>query len=289
MPSLRIIPLAAVVVLLSGCASSSRMPADFRISDATFEAAAVQPQLVLDGTRTTVAGGAVSGAGVGFIVGGIACGMLGPLAVVCFASAMVPTTLIGAATGAAVTGAKSDSASELERKWQLVQPVVAASPLSSHLAAYVTKGAARPAEINRVGAVPRLWKLRITALEISTAGTGTDQPFSLGASSTIEVVREGQATPAFKRRYAAAVPERRSIGEWSADDAAPLRSALDGLMQQLAIQMACDLTHSVARRKNSVRTTGNPPPGATHQGDPMTIAPSAPPDTSFIPCVQADQ
>jgi len=238
MSCVRAVILAAVAAFATGCSSVPKAPRDFDWRAAAIDPPAAPTELVLDGTRSSVVGGAATGAGAGVVAVGLMCGMFGPFAPLCIASYLAPTVVVGAVAAGTTVAIQQDSQAELATKRAVLVPALDAFDVSRPLAASIgTPQASQP-----------VWLLKLTTLEVGTQGRGTGQPFQLTATAKLEIRRGGDATPAFVRPYQARSAERRTSEQWAQDDSAALRTVLVALSTSLAAQMACDLAQSDAQR-----------------------------------------
>lgn len=265
MSRFRVVHLAAVAVLATGCAGVPSVPRDFDMDRAAMAVSVAPPQLVLDGTEASIAGGTAKGAGAGLLATGLLCGMFGPLAPLCFATYLTPTVVVSGLVGGASVAVRQDSREDLQAKRSLLDSALKTFDTSGRLVGSIQRYADDAARDGRrpVEAPRQSWIIKVTTLRVGTVGTGAAQPFSLVAAADLEMSRAGESTPAFVRSYQVRGAERKVLDDWAAGDAAGVHAALDAFVVSLSAQIACDLAQSDAQRSRvPVQPAGTATAGA---------------------------
>lgn len=243
--------LVVACALFSGCASAPKVPKEFDVNRATVVAGAEDPSIVIDGVsgkgRGAATGGAI-GAGTGLFLGTLTCVATGPFLFAPCMGIVVPSTTAAGAVGGAAGGALiSESADDMAAKRGMLTEALNAPGANQRLVSLVeqkrlgAEAAASPAmEQVQTTAEPE-WTLRIAMTELATVGSGSNAPYSLQATANLEMVRAGDAQPTFVKDFQAVSPMKMSTAEWRANNDEPVRTALDGLLAELATDMLNNL------------------------------------------------
>lgn len=263
MSRLVVITICALwVAMQAGCASVPRvLPDEFDLGHARIDAADVTPSHASTGTQGKASQAATLGAagatGVGLTAGfaaALPCIFLGPYAPACFAAAGA-----AAATGAAVGGAvgvaygvaaPDDPArpdlSAAER--EMLDAALAKRTVRELLVDRLQGRVRESAGVDLPVADPQAqdpaarWRIVLDALDVAPQLNDSDGPYALLATASLAVREAGSGETAFQRRYRTLSQERRTTAEWSLDNAAAARAALDDLMSALAEQMHFSLS-----------------------------------------------
>ncbi len=242
--------VAAACLLAAGCANRSRLPREVDLSRAAIVSSDADAVLALDGPSGKGSGasaGAVKGGGTGLLIGGLACMAAGPLAPLCMGMVVPTSTAIGAVGGAVVGAVKSEHAEAVDAKRSLLQAELAAPANRARLASHLQQksrdslGVELPLADTGADALKPEWALQIVMTQLATVGRGPDAAYSLRASASLEVTRNGDARPVFAKRYQALSTAKLTTAGWSANAAEPVRSALDDMAAILATKMVSDL------------------------------------------------
>lgn len=239
-----------VFALVTGCATTPRLPADFDGTAAAISADTTEPTLVIDGPAgkgSGAAAGATKGGGAGFLIGGLACMGAGPLAPLCL-GLVVPTSMaVGAVSGAVVGAVRADSADNVQAKRALLVALLN-PPSADHGPAVRMQQLLRdslplstaPASPAAPVAQP-VWSLKLVMTELATVGSGPDAPYALQATARLDALRADDAQPVFVKHYRASSSTQRTTAEWNANDAQPAREAMNAMLVMLVTQMAGDM------------------------------------------------
>ena len=243
-------PMLAAACLLGACAAAPQMPPEVDLRHAAIMADAAEPALLIDGPSGKAAGAgkdAAKGGGAGFLVSGWACAAAGPLAPLCFITVVPASMAVGAVGGAIIGAVRSESAAGVDEKRSLLQTQLAASAATEQLVAHLQKQSREAAQFELplaptvAGAALAKWTLQIALTELATVGSGPDTPYALQASAQMKVVRSGEAQPVFAKQYQSVSAATLKTADWRADEAAPVRHAIDDMSAALAAQMLGDL------------------------------------------------
>lgn len=248
-------------VLLMGCATppSPATPPNFDFTRATIVAGDKDPEVDIDGLSGKESGAAVggaSGAGIGVGYAAIACLPAVMFYGACLAAAVPIMGGIGAAGGAAVGVAATQSAASVEEKREMLNEALVAIDARNYLATLIQKqiqegNIAVPVVSNTGSAsIPPDWTLRIALSEVSTDGSGEETAYFLKASAALEVMQTGQEEPLTRKEYHTQTRDRKTTAEWLANEDEPVPTVIEYLLTTLASDMLNDLLPNQMSNEN---------------------------------------
>ncbi len=255
-----IISLCALgIALQAGCAGAPQVPTQFDLSRARIDApagASGPPGKMEGAVRGGVAGAAAVGLGTG-VTAALPCILLGPFAPPCIAAALA-VAAAGAAVGGvagAAAGAGSadgpvipDSPEQAAAKQEMFDAALAGLAVRKLLIDRLQRKTRESTGIELRVADPNAqdatatWRIAIEYVDIGPAQTDPDGRYALLAATKLTGRLTDSNRTAFHRLYQALSPEKRTTAEWGKENAAAVRSALDGLMLALADQMVSNLS-----------------------------------------------
>jgi hypothetical protein len=242
--------LAALALLLAGCAGNPRLPSELDLSQASIAAGSSETTLSLAGPSGKGMGagqGAAKGGGIGLLIGSLACMGTGFLAPLCISTVVPTTTAIGAVSGGVRGAVIAESSDEVEARRHMLQAELEAPATRTRLATQLQQKsrAALAVELPLLDpdaqAARREWTLQVTLTELSTVGSRAGLPYGLHTWASLEVARAGDSQPLFVKHYRAYSIEKYTTAEWQSNDAEPVRIALDRMSAALATKMVSDL------------------------------------------------
>jgi hypothetical protein len=242
----RIVLLAATGVLASACASSPPENLDLRRTVLLPDRTA--PELVLHGSSgklTGASGGAAAGAGIGLLAGILGCAGTGPFVVLCAGTVIPATTAIGVVSGATAGAIRSEGSAAVDAKRTLLARELAAADYPGLLAqlvqtqAHEHSGAGLPSP--EAGAAPADWTVEVTLLEIATDSSYPDDPFALRLKGRVRLRRAPGSDVVFEGVQYVRSEARLTTAQWSVEDAAPVRAALNQGLRELADRLLTKL------------------------------------------------
>ncbi|MGW8194714.1 MAG: hypothetical protein ACWGOX_10665 [Desulforhopalus sp.] len=244
------ISLVVVSALAVSCASTPPIPADFDFARATIIAGEKDPEVDIDGLSGKDSGakvGAASGAGAGVGYAAIACAPAFMFYGACLAVAVPIMGGIGAAGGAAIGAAATQSAASVEEKREMLNEALVTIDARNYLATLIQKqiqegNIAVPVVSNTGSAsIPPDWTLRIALSEVSTDGSGEKTSYFLKASATLEIMESGKEKPLIRKEYYTKTRDRKTTAEWLANEDEPVSTVIEYLLTTLASDMLNDL------------------------------------------------
>lgn len=265
-------PIVVVAMATAaGCASVTPAP-DIDWGRAVLLQGANAPQVRIDGPPSKGAGagiGAGAGGGTGFAIGAIACLGAGFLAPLCWVTVLPTTTAVGVAGGAIMGAAASDAAEVVDGKRTLLRTELEATSYPAVLARHVQRRlgdrrnvdvpmiaggpAASLQEVDGGGAAPE-WVLEAALTQVSAPRSG-DQAYRIRVEGRLTLHRSGRSEPLHEARRDAETEAALTTEQWSQDDSAPLRAALDDALQRVADGLLDDLL----RHKDGDPAPAGPP------------------------------
>lgn len=242
--------LVLLCVFVLGCTGVPMTPQKLHINRAKIPVEADRTKVTIDGPSGK-GGAAVEGAalGGGYGVGTAAVGCIptGPLYPFCFAVISIVAGSSLALTGAAIEAVQAEDSDRVDEKQAMLTEALISLDASQNLAPLVYKKsldspAVNPLQGDRASdATGPEWTLRIMLQEFATIGSGSDRPYWLTLSARVVIQRLGDKEPVFIKGYQARSSLQMTTAEWRANNDEPVRSALDGMLATLAIDISNDL------------------------------------------------
>lgn len=228
---------AFVVVLaaafLGGCTTprESFEPGSVAVMPSRYE-----PAAQLTDTGGGINGGAVVGAAGGAAIGaasaqasaGLLCTIGGPLCWVVMIPAAIVGGLVGGVTGGVVDAVTADPGNRIANARSAIGQAVADLRLTDALAAKTSEHARLPLER---GTQSKPFTLEVEATEIRFLAREKDMALVLRGRSRLYRSADGEL---LEERVAEAQTDFRSYVDWAADDAKPLRGAVDAVLAELS-------------------------------------------------------
>ena len=177
---------------------------------------------------------------VGFLLGGLACMGTGPLAPLCLGTLVPASTVVGAASGAAVAAVRSESAADIAQQRAALDEARAVRPgLSARLVALLQQSSGPPP----TAALPAPeWQVQVDVTELAAPASGPSAPYALRIAATLTLRHAGIAYPVYVKRYEAASATSLTSEAWRANAAETLQGTVSELLAKLAAVMVGDLS-----------------------------------------------
>lgn len=256
------ISLVVISVLVAGCASTPPpIPPNFDVTRATIVAGDKGPEIDIDGLSGKDSGakvGAASGAGAGVGYAAIACLPAFMFYGACLAAAVPVLGGIGAAGGAAIGAAATQSAASVEEKREMLNEALVAIDARNYLAILIKQQFQQVDGLVAVASGPvsasaqTSWTLRITLIELSTGGSGEENAYFLKASAALEVLQTGKEEPLTRKDYHTQTQDKKTTAEWLANENETVPTAIEYLLTALASDMLKDLLPNQMTSENQL-------------------------------------
>jgi len=221
--------LAAALV---ACTSTSPRYQRQDLRSAAIVASPYEPAAQFNGSNANYADGAVIGAAGGAGIGalsaqasaGLACTIGGPLCLVVVVPAAIVGGLVGAVAGAAVDAVTTDPGGRIANARGVIEQAIADMRLTDGLAAK----AASETNLPLGKSADVLLEVGVSDLQI--LAREKEMALLLRARSRLYRAADGEV---IEERVAQARTEFRKYQDWAADEAQPLRRAVDTALAQL--------------------------------------------------------
>lgn len=221
-----------ITALAAGCAGAPGREAE-RASSTAVVASRYEPAAQFEGSGASYAEGAVLGAAGGAGVGamsakasaGLLCTIGGPLCLIVVIPAAIVGGLVGGLAGAAADAITSDPGGRIADAQGTIQQAVAEMRLSDALAARTAEAARLPLN----AAAELTLEVGVSDLEI----LAREKEMALLLRGRTRLTRSASGELVEERFAEARTPFRR-YQDWAADEAKPLREAVDVALAQLS-------------------------------------------------------
>jgi hypothetical protein len=250
------VTLLVLASLLAGCASRP-MGADLHslaIVPSPYEPAAqFDPDAKLGNNAGAVVG-AAGGAGIGAISAqasaGLLCTIGGPLCLIVMIPAAIIGGLIGGVTGGVVDAVTADPGNRIANARDTIQQAIADMRLTDALAAQTSRQANLP--LKRT-AQSEAFALEVGMSDLQILPREKEMALVLRARSRLYRISDGQL---LDERVSEAQTDFRKYTDWAADDAQPLRRAVDAAVAELSRSIVSEHLGSRPRSDISERPGG---------------------------------
>ena len=242
-PTLKSALALCASALAAACTSTPTLPGDFELKRATLAAGATNTLLVLDGPGSrsgNMGSSALKGSGIGFVLGGLACIGTGPLAPLCLGTLVPASTVVGAASGAAVAAVRSESAADIAQQRAALDEALAVHPgLSARLTALLQQSSGPPPPAAALPAPE--WQVQVDVTELAAPASGPSAPYALRLAATLTLRRAGIVDPVYLKSYEVASTTALTSEAWRTNAAEPLQGAVNEMLARLAAMMKGDM------------------------------------------------
>lgn len=232
--------MIVIASLLAGCAAR---PTGRELGSIAVVASPYEPAAQFEGGNASYAEGAVLGAAGGAGIGamsakasaGLLCTLGGPLCLIVMIPAAIVGALVGGVAGAAVDALGTDPGGRIKKARGVIEQALAEMRLTEALAASTAAQSGLA-----VGGSAEL-TLEVGVSELEILAREKEMALALRASSRLTRSAGGELV---EERAARAQTDFRRYEDWAADEAQPLRRALDAAIAELGREIA----PSAARR-----------------------------------------
>ena len=252
---MRTFPSLVVAAAIAGCGSTP--PPRTGVAASAIVASPYEPAAQLDAAKASYAEGAVLGAAGGAGVGalsakasaGLLCTIGGPLCLIVMVPAAIIGGLVGGVAGAAADAIATDPGGRIKNARGTLEQAVADMRLTDSLAA-------KTAEASKIPLVSRDSSTGQTRLEVGVSELeiiAREKEMALVLHGRSRLLQEGEI---LEERVAEAHTGFRKYQDWAANEAQPLRAAVDAALADLGRALLSAQAESAPRRDTSARRGG---------------------------------
>jgi hypothetical protein len=224
-----------LVAALAGCSASS--PHQRNLGSVAIVASPYEPAAQFNGSNANYADGAViggvGGAGIGAIAaqasGGLLCTIGGPLCLIVVVPAAIVGGLVGGVTGAAVDALTTDPGGRIAEARGAIEQALAEMRLTDALAAKTAERFNVP--LTKAGESPVQTLLEVGVSDLQILAREKEMALVLRARSRLYRAADGEV---LEERVSEAQTDFRKYQDWAADEAQPLRRAIDAALADLS-------------------------------------------------------
>jgi hypothetical protein len=232
--------LALIAALLAGCAGKSTYGTSAYKGESgsvAIVASPYEPAAQFNGSNANYTDGAViggiGGAGIGAIAaqasGGLLCTLGGPLCLIVIIPAAIVGGVIGGVGGAAVDAITTDPGGRIADARGVIEQAVADMRLTDALAAKTSEQSNFP--LVKAGDAPVQTMLEVGVSDLQILAREKEMALVLRARSRLYRVADGAV---IDERESEAQTDFRKYQDWAADEAGPLRRAVDAALADLS-------------------------------------------------------
>jgi hypothetical protein len=252
---MRTFPSLVVAAAIAGCGSAPPPRANFAAS--AIVASPYEPAAQLDAAKASYAEGAVLGAAGGAGVGalsakasaGLLCTIGGPLCLIVMVPAAIVGGLVGGVAGAAADAIATDPGGRIENAREAIEQAVADMRLTDALAAKTSELSKMPMAEQAAVATQNVLEVGVSDLQI----VAREKEMALVLHGRSRLLQNGEI---LEERVAQAHTGFRKYQDWAADEAQPLRAAVDAALADLGRTLLSAQAESAPRRDTSARRGG---------------------------------
>jgi hypothetical protein len=262
--------LVILCLLLGGCALSP-VPSKTELGPIAIVPSRYEPAAQFDpdsksGNNAGAVIGAAGGAGIGALSAqasaGLLCTVGGPLCLIVMIPAAIVGALVGGVGGGVVDAVTADPGNRIANAKAAIEETVAEMRLTDAVAAQAHLRASEtrfPAILSKEGDYRALAAkgitsaLEVEAIDLQFLARETEMALALRARSRLYRTSDGEL---LDERVAEAQTEFRKYTEWAADEAQPLRRAVDAAVAQLGRSIVSEQLGSRPRADTSARPGG---------------------------------
>jgi len=243
---------------LAGCsASSPRQQPD--LGSIAIVASPYEPAAQFGGSNANYADGAVigglGGAGIGALSaqasGGLLCTLGGPLCLIVVVPAAIVGGLVGGVAGAAVDAVTTDPGGRIAGARGVIEQAIADMRLTDDLAAKTSMQFNVPLVKTADTSAQTILEVGVSDLKI--LAREKEMALSLQARSRLYRAADGEL---IDERVAVAQTDFRKYQDWAADEAQPLRRAVDAALTELGRSIVSARPELQPRAHTSARQGG---------------------------------
>jgi hypothetical protein len=253
------IVLLTLTAFLAGCAGTSPSAYKGEIGTVAIVRSPYEPAAQFNGSNANYADGAViggvGGAGIGAIAaqasGGLLCTLGGPLCLIVMIPAAIVGGVIGGVGGAAVDAITTDPGGRIADARGVIEQAVADMRLTEGLAAKTSEQSNVP--LIKAGDVPVQTMLEVGVSDLRILAREKEMALVLRARSRLYRAANGEV---IDERVSEARTDFRKYQDWAADEAQPLRRAVDAALAELSRNIVSAQVEIPRRASTSARRGG---------------------------------
>jgi hypothetical protein len=266
---MRLLPAFVILALLAGCAEA---PKEERVAENPAAIAilpAAEPPVSRiestrpgrhDGAVLGTAGGAAGGAAIGYGAAGMLCTIGGPLCMIVVIPAAIAGALVGGTAGTVVDAINADP-QRVEKARVALSDAVAQVGTTETVAKRTQQSAGPDATLLPAGepdfvalqkrGIPTALQVAVTEFEV--VPRERDMAIELKVRSRLYRTRDGQLLEQFEKTVHS---DFRSYADWAANEAKPLREAIDAACAELGQSVSAVHLRGQPRAGTSARPGG---------------------------------
>ena len=266
---MRLLPAFVILALLAGCAEA---PKEERVAENPAAIAilpAAEPPVSRiestrpgrhDGAVLGTAGGAAGGAAIGYGAAGMLCTIGGPLCMIVVIPAAIAGALVGGTAGTVVDAINADP-QRVEKARVALSDAVAQVGTTEAVAKRTQQSAGPDATLLPAGepdfvalqkrGIPTALQVAVTEFEV--VPRERDMAIELKVRSRLYRTRDGQLLEQFEKTVHS---DFRSYADWAANEAKPLREAIDAACAELGQSVSAVHLRGQPRAGTSARPGG---------------------------------